>query len=141
MGSQDHGDSRASSQKQDNAIPVLIGYHTVPPSSKTQLSPAFFITHLKSSDKLQTKTKETLKSDVHNSKGGRSRRKAVVDQKHLARLFEVVRNNQSFFYTVIASVGIPVALLLIFYFEVSLALPSVWFSNFPSFIMDIILLK
>ena len=127
VGNQDQGDSRTSNDKPNNAIPVLIGYHTVPPSSKTQLSPAFFITHLKSSDTLETKPKEKPKSDVHSTKGDRSRKKSYIDQKPLAKLFEAVRNNQSLFYTVIASVGIPVALLLIFYFEVSFAVHSFLF--------------
>ena len=125
MGSQDQGDSRAANQKQNNAIPVLIGHHTVPPASKTQLSPAFFITHLKSSDTLQMKTTEKPKSNVHTAKSERLKRKTAVNEKHLAKLFEAVRNNQSLFYTVIASVGIPLALVLIFYFEVgSLAICS-----------------
>ena len=119
MGSQDQGDSRTGNQKQDNAIPVLIGHHTVPPASKTQLSPAFFITHLKSGDKLQPKTTEKPHSNAHTAKSERSRKKNMVNEKHLAKLFEAVRNNQSLFYTVIASVGIPLALVLIFYFEVS----------------------
>jgi len=117
MGSQDQGDSRTGNQKQDNAIPVLIGHHTVPPASKTQLSPAFFITHLKSGDKLQPKTTEKPHSNAHTAKSERSRKKNMVNEKHLAKLFEAVRNNQSLFYTVIASVGIPLALVLIFYFE------------------------
>lgn len=119
VGGHDQSDTKSSNQKQDNAIPVLIGHHTVPPASKTQISPAFFITHLKSGDELQTKPTEKHKSDLHSAaKDDRSKAKNVIGQKHLAKLFEAVRNNQSFFYTVIASVGIPLALLLIFYFEV-----------------------
>ncbi|XP_065065505.1 serine/threonine-protein kinase/endoribonuclease IRE1-like [Rhopilema esculentum] len=110
-------DKKAAEQKQDNAIPVLIGYHTVPPSSKTQLSSGFFITHLKTSSDSDSKAKSRHQGEVHSTKDERPRNKNVINQRHLAKLFEAVKNNQSFFYTVIASVGIPIALLLMFYFE------------------------
>ena len=117
MAGEEHFDGKSKKEKQQNAIPVLIGHHTVPPKSKTEISPGFFITHLKATDTTHTQMYEEHNSNVNKRKEG-GRKKSTVSQRHLAKLFEAVRNNQSLFYTIIASVGIPVALLLMFYFEV-----------------------
>ena len=118
MAGEENLDGKSKKDNQQNAIPVLIGHHTVPPKSKTEISPGFFITHLKATDTKHAQMHEDHNVNMNKGKENGGRKKSTVTQRHLAKLFEAVQSNKSLFYTVIASVGIPVALLLMFYFEV-----------------------
>ena len=119
MAGQETRDPKQSNFKLENAIPVLIGHHSVPPFSKTKLSPGFFITHLKATDSSSVTSNEGGSARTEGDSAQNTNKEKSVEQRHLTKLFESVKNNRNFFYTVIASVGIPVALLFVFYFEVS----------------------
>ncbi len=124
MAGRDTSEDKPPNYKVENAIPVLIGHHSVPPSSKSNLSPGFFITHLKTADPLAAPSTTPSPNDRNAEISKEETKKSFntetrLEQQHLAKLFESVKNNQNFFYTVIASIGIPMALLFVFYFEVS----------------------
>eukprot|EP00794_Sanderia_malayensis_P009072 gene9072-10040_t len=115
---QDTRDRQSNAKQVENAIPVLIGHHSVPPSSHAKLSPGYFITHLKPvDDSVVTSSKADARDEERRETTPKVRKENKPQQKHFARLFESVKNNQHFFYTVIASIGIPIALLFVFYFE------------------------
>ena len=112
-----HDDTRKHNQEKGNTIPVLIGYHTVPPVAKARiLSPGYWLGHIKPSDAPSvTYTKD--KSTKDDTPGGSH---SAGKRKQLARKFlENIKGNRNFVFTILATLGIPAFLLFMFFFEVS----------------------
>ena len=104
-GPKKHGDS---SQKQQSSIPILMGYHTVPKISMSTLSPNSLLTYQDKSvpEKLADEEIDARFSPKHQ-------------QKEILKFLEDAKSYQNMIYMVLASIGIPLFIMLLIYFEVS----------------------
>lgn len=95
---------------------LLLGHHQVP----LVASPQLHITHIP--DKLMP----LYMHHLHNVKMMPKRIEKTTtkeeDRRQQQEMFEMMKIHQRLLYTIIATIGIPVVLLVVFYIDVSLAL-------------------
>lgn len=94
---------------------LLLGHHQVP----LVASPQLHITHIP--DKLMP----LYMHHLHNAKMMPKRIEKTTskeeDRRQQQEMFEMMKIHQRLLYTIIATIGIPVVLLVVFYIDVSLA--------------------
>lgn len=112
--------SDKNGNQQRGAIPVLTGYHTVPKKMLNTLSANNLLTYQDRviiSSKIEDNNNEkTGKQDSSTQTESKPKDKKVMISKGL---LDNVKSHQNMIYMIFASVGIPVFILFLFYFEVS----------------------
>lgn len=95
---------------------LLLGHHQVP----LVASPQLHITHIP--DKLMPLYMHHLHNMKMMPKRIEKTNTKEEDRRQQQEMFEMMKIHQRLLYTVIATIGIPVVLLVVFYIDVSLAL-------------------
>lgn len=106
-------DPEKTTKKKSKSIPVLMGYHSVPKKAFQTISPGNLLS-------FQDRAVPTENFDQESTDSGQIKNeKKKIKKKGLTKLLENVKSHQNVIYMLFASVGIPVFILLLFYFEVS----------------------
>ena len=102
-------------EKKSKSIPVLMGYHTVPKKSPATLSHNL----LAFQEKPPTSGNNEEKSDHEEEHAEKKPQKT----RSLAKLFTtVVKSHQNWIYMLFASIGIPIFIIFLYFFEVRINL-------------------
>ena len=103
---------------------LLLGHHQVP----LVASPQLHITHIP--DKLVPLYMHH--HHLHNTKPKRIEKtnNREEDRRQQQEMFEMMKIHQRLLYTIIATIGIPVVLLVVFYIEVSMYFHDLIHSSF-----------
>lgn len=104
-------DPEKTTKKKSKSIPVLMGYHSVPKKAFQTISPGNLLS-------FQDRAVPTENFDQESTDSGQIKNeKKKIKKKGLTKLLENVKSHQNVIYMLFASVGIPVFILLLFYFE------------------------
>ena len=102
-------------EKKSKSIPVLMGYHTVPKKSPATLSHNLLA--------FQEKPPTSGKNEEKNDHEEEHTEKKPQKTRSLAKLFSiVVKSHQNWIYMLFASIGIPVFIIFLYFFEVRINL-------------------
>jgi len=103
---------------------VLEGHHTVPKKLKSTLTPGFLIGHEK--ENTQKRGNGEFVDSTNNQNKAKRKNLSIP-------FFGTIKDHQNVVYMVFASVGIPLFIIVLCYFEVSVVeIKTIYISNWMS---------